>query len=243
MVDRQSRTRLVAAITRYMNEAITAFAFDEAIHQIRNTTGDATVQFVVNWLWFHYDDCKDHFAGLSKQEWDYFQRLILLLESDSQIDCVSQRRWSVRQIVAAAALLCFGLCVVRLGFGWHLFGVALGFGPISILLSSWRNHASWQRTNKRLDLLPFSSFSELRAIRKTTAGFSKKRYPAHMQVRRVHGRLVTIAVWIQTFVLWSFISPLVLLFQALPEKQAATRIREATAWPKPSEASSQSYAN
>jgi hypothetical protein len=228
MIDRQSRNRLVAAITRYMNEEIMAFAFDDEIHQIIYATKDSTVDYVVTSLWYHYDDCKDHLAGLSKEEWDYFQRLILLLESNSEIERVSRRRWSVRQIVAAVALLCFGLCVMRLGIGWHLLAVAVLFGPISVLLSHWRNRSDMTQTQEQLSLLPFSSFAELRAVRKTVAGFSKRQYPSHARIRNVHGPLATMAAWMNLLILWSIGSPLVLLFHALPEKETTTRIREGT---------------
>ena len=225
-IDRQARNRLVNVIRRYMDEVITAFAFDEEITELRMATADGTVHFVVDSLWYHYDDCKDHLAGLSKPEWDYFQRLILLLESDAEIERVRQRRWSVRQVVAGIGLIGFGLCVVQFGIGWHLFGFALLLGPVSLLLSYWRNRSERQQAEEQLRLAPFSSISELRAIRKTVTGFSKKKYPAGAKPRRVHSRLMTVAVWFQTAVLWSFMSPLILLFQSLPEKEVHTRIRQ-----------------
>jgi hypothetical protein len=212
-----------------MDEALTAFAFDEEITEIRTATADGAVHFVVDSLWYHYDDCKDHLAGLSKPEWDYFQRLILLLESDAEIERIRQRRWSVRQVVAGIGLIGFGLCVCRFGIGWHLFGFALLFGPVSILLSYWRNRSDRRQAEELLRLAPFSSISELRAIRRAVTGFSKKKYPAGARTRRVHSRLMTAAVWLQTAVLWSFISPLILLLQSLPEKEVHTRIRQKAA--------------
>jgi hypothetical protein len=227
-IDRQSRNRLANAINRYLDGAMTAFAFDGEIFGILHESKDATVEYAVRSLWYHYDDCKDHLAGLSKVEWDYFQRLILLLESDAEIERVSQRKWSIRQLVAGLGLIGFGLCVYKVGIGWHLFGFALAFGPISIALSYWRNRSEMPEARKRIDLVPFSSFSELRATRKTVAGFSKRRYPAGYKTRNVHSRLMTTVVWFQTCVLWSFISPLILLFQVLPEKELETRIRQRT---------------
>jgi hypothetical protein len=229
MIDPPSRSRLVNAINRYMDEEITAFAFDDEIHQIGHATKDATVDFVVSSLWYHYDDCKDHLAGLAKEEWDYFQRLILLLESNAEIDFVSQRRWSVRQIVAAVALAGFGLCVAWLGGGWHLLAVSIAFGPISIGLSYWRRALAPQPTRPQLGLVPFSSFSELRAVRKAASGFAKRRYPRHARIRNVHGPLATMAAWMNLFILWSLGSPLVLLLQALPEKETTIRFREGAA--------------
>jgi len=228
-IDHQSRNCLVNAINRYIDGAMTAFAFDDEIFGILNASRDATVEYVIRSLWLHYDDGKDHLAGLSKEEWDYFQRLILLLESNAEIEKVFHRKWSIRQLVAGFGLLGFGLCVYEFGIGWHLFGFALAFGPLSIGLSYWRNSSEIPQARKRLGLIPFSSLSELRAIRKTVAGFSKRKYPASSKTRNVHSRLMTTVVWLQTCVLWSFISPLILLFQTLPEKKIQTRIRQGTA--------------
>jgi hypothetical protein len=227
-IDRQSRNRLVNAINRYLDKAMTAFAFDDEIFGILRASKDATVEYVVHSLWLHYDDCKDHLAGLSKEEWDYFQRLILLLESNAEVEKVFHRKWSIRQLIAGLGLIGFGLCVYQFGIGWHLFGFALAFGPISIALSYWRNRSEMPQAKKRLGLIPFSSLSELRAIHKAVAGFSKRKYPAGSKARSVHGHLMTTVVWFQTCVLWSFISPLILLFQTLPEEQVRTRIRQAT---------------
>ena len=206
-----------------MDEALTAFAFDEEINELRTATADGTVQFVVDSLWFHYDDCKDHLAGLSKPEWDYFQRLILLLESDAEIERLRQRRWSVRQVVAGIALIGFGLCVSRIGIGWHLLGFALLFGPVSILLSYWRNCSERRQAEERLRLAPFSvdlrtachPYGRLRLL--------EEEIPGWCQDQEIHSRLMTMAVWLQTAVLWSFISPLILLFQTLPEKEMHTQ--------------------
>ena len=225
MIDRQSRNRLVNAINRYLDGAMTAFAFDDEIFGTLSTSKDATVQHVVRLLWLHYDDCKDHLAGLSKDEWDYFQRLILLLEANAKIERVSHRKWSLRQLVAGLGLIGFGLCAYQFGIGWHLFGFALAFGPLSIALSYWRNRSEMRQARKRLGSAPFSSFPELRAVRKAVAGFSKRKYPAGSKVRSVHSRLMTTVVWFQTCVLWSFISPLILLFQTLPEREMQTRVR------------------
>jgi hypothetical protein len=222
MIDRQNRNRLISAITRYMNEEITAFAFDDEIQQIPNQ--DATIRFVVGLLWYHYDDCKDHLAGLSKEEWDYFQRLILLLQSDSEIE--SHRKWSVRQLVAGIAILGFGLCVVQLGLGWHLVAVAIVLGPVSMLISYWKRHAMPEPTPQQVALIPYSSFAELRAVRRRVVGFSKRQYPRHATLRNVHGPLATAMAWMNMYILWFIGSPLVLLFQTLPEKETTIRIGE-----------------
>ena len=66
LIDRQSRDRLVNVINRYIDGAMTAFAFDDEIFGILHASKDATVEYVVRSFWLHYDDCKDHLAGLRK---------------------------------------------------------------------------------------------------------------------------------------------------------------------------------
>ncbi len=92
-VDRQKRDGLTRTIRQFLSEQSSAFEFDEALDAYRVWT-DPTVRFVTNAVWYHYDDCDDHMVTLSKPEWDYFQRLLLLLDSDSQIAIASMRRWS-----------------------------------------------------------------------------------------------------------------------------------------------------
>lgn len=46
---------------------------------------------------------------------------------------------------------------------------------------------------------------------------------------REDSRLMTTVAWFQTAVLWSFLSPLILLFQTLPEKEVQTRIHQEAA--------------
>jgi hypothetical protein len=79
------------AIRDYMAERIGAFELADSLHSTARATHDATVKFVHNLMWFHYDDCKDHKVVASKQEWDYFNRLLLLLESEAEVDFVRTR--------------------------------------------------------------------------------------------------------------------------------------------------------
>ena len=42
-------------------------------------------------MWFHYDDLKNHKVHATKEEWDYFNRLLLLLASEAEADFVRVR--------------------------------------------------------------------------------------------------------------------------------------------------------
>src|SRR4051812_27167195 len=76
MLDRPARAELIRTISEYLGDGMTAIAFDERINEIADETEDKTVRDVVSALWFYYDDCRDHPVVLTKEEWNYFQRLI-----------------------------------------------------------------------------------------------------------------------------------------------------------------------
>ena len=113
---------------------------------------------------------------------------------------------------------------MQLGLGWHFVAAAIVLGPVSMLISNWKRRAMPEPTPEQVALTPYSSFAELRAVRKTVAGFSKRQYPSHARIRNVHGPLTIAVGWMNLYVLWSIGSPLVLLFQALPEKETTILI-------------------
>jgi hypothetical protein len=92
MIDCAARNEVIAAFEAYLDDTITAFEFDDRLQEIDSE--DRTVNEVVRAAWFHYDDCVDHKVHLSKQEWDYFQRLLLILRSDAELSSSEMRRWS-----------------------------------------------------------------------------------------------------------------------------------------------------
>lgn len=224
-VDRKNRDRLADAIHRFLAEKTTAFAFDEEIHDIWDASDDTMVAHVASTLWYHYDDCKDHTVVLSKEEWDYFHRLILLLKSNAHIEVNKSKRWSFTQLGAAICLVLFGLCVLWLGIGYHLLAVAVPFGFISILLSYCRRRSIPQLTQRERALTPFTSASEILTVRRSVGGFTKHKYPHYLKSKRIRSPLMNTALAIQSYALWIVFSPLVLLFQLFPEADVQTSVQ------------------
>ena len=72
------RESLSALIQAFLAGEITAFEFDERLDPYRDSN-DPVIRHVVEAVWYHYDDCHDHLVCLSKSQWDYFQRLLLVL--------------------------------------------------------------------------------------------------------------------------------------------------------------------
>ncbi len=223
MLDRETRNLLVNSIELYLDERITAFELDEKITQLAAESKDETVHYVVRALWYHYDDCDDHTVVLSKEQWDYFQRILLLLRSDAELNVERRRWWSLRQLIAGLTLLCFLLLAMCIGLGMHLFIVAMPFGIISIILSRTHSKPSKDEQKYLSTLAPFSSVFEILAVGRSVEGFQKRRYPQKLENKRIRSGFLDLAYVFNAIVMCLTFSPFVLLFQMLPnvEEKAA----------------------
>lgn len=227
MTDRKARDRMATVIRSYMNEEITAFEFDESLGKAMAGTDDQTVRVIGQDLWFFYDDCRDHRIVASKDEWDYFNRLLLLLGSDAKLEIAKgPRTWSIRQAIAAAFLILFVMIALPTGFGLHLFAIALPFGPVSMVLA-WLNGRCRERTtpDREPALSPFPSVGCLLSVRRGVPAFAKMRYPESMRGRRIRHPIVDKLLWIPGTLIWWMCSPVALLFQMLPERRPRATVR------------------
>ena len=225
MFSRYDRDSLIEVIHRYLSDETTAFKLDEALSEIGAKTTDETVEQVVGLLWQLYDDCQDHKVVASKEEWDFFQRLILVLKSDADIVAeTGKRTWTARQAVAAVYLGLFGLAVVKTGFGNHLYCATVPLGIISMLVAHWRSCVEARRLRDQTALVPFGSVSEMLSLRRKVRNFVKGRYPARLGGRQIRSPLTSAAMWLHFGVVWLLFSPVALVFQALPEPEQKWKV-------------------
>jgi hypothetical protein len=222
-LDRTARAALATTICGFLEDRTSAFAFDEALDEFRDSS-DPTVRFVALALWYHYDDCRDHMVALSKAEWDYFQRLLLVLHSDCQVATTLVHRWSWTQLAALGCLVGLGWCLARFGWGQHLLLLSIPFGLVSIAISLWR-HRSYVASAHDQILVPFASFAELSAVYRTSAAFAKQRYPRALAERRIRSRVAEFGLRLQLYAAWLMLSPLPLLVQAFPQTETRTQMK------------------
>ena len=226
---------MAKAIRSYMNEESTAFQFDDELFEASSVTNDKTVQCLRRALWFFYDDCKDHKIVATKEVWDYFNRVLLLLESDGEMETIrSWRKWQPLQGVAALLLLAFAVIAFRVGFGQHLIAYALPFGPPSMLIA-WLNSRRRRQTVRACEtaLTPFPSLSSLIAIRRRAGGFMRRRYPKAINGRRIRDQIIEKLMWVPWSIAWCMFSPVALFIQMLPERESETRIKMPEQSPPP----------
>ncbi|MBK1854749.1 hypothetical protein JO972_07250 [Verrucomicrobiaceae bacterium 5K15] len=216
MIDRSKRNEAISALEAYLGDEITAFEFDDRIHDIESD--DLTVIEVVHALWFHYDDCTDHKMHLSKQEWDYFQRLLLILRSDAELEFSRQSRWSWDHALAWLAALGFGLIAIGLGWGWHLLIWSVPFGIISICISLYRKSREPEPTSFEIACMPFQSVSQIRALRDRVPEFKKRPYRNEIGKRRVRHPAQDSFHWAFCHAYWILLGPAALFFQGFPSQ-------------------------
>ncbi len=222
---RYDRDALAEVINRYLSDDLTAFKFDESLSDISARTKDQTVKHVADLLWYHYDDIEDHKVIASKEEWDFFQRLLLILKSDADIvEETGERKWTARQAVAAVCLAVFAVIFAETGWGSHLFLATVPLGGVSVLLKLWHSRIEEAQWRQRAPLVPFGSWSEMRSLRRKVRGFVKSRYPVWLGSRQLRGPVSEALNWLHFVVAWLLFSPVALLVQALPEREQRWKV-------------------
>jgi len=225
MIDRAARKEIADNLRSYLNEGITAFKFDNVIQQVAHNSKDRTAQEIIKALWSCYDDCTDHKVVATKEVWDYFHRILLLLESDEELEIIKVRKWSLRQTVAAGALAIFMFIAFSVGWGDHLFIVSIPFGFISILLSYWHSRITCQPDKIEIALTPFSSFLELLSARRKIEVSRKKPYPNELTKRKIRHPITDKIMWLPSIAMWLMFAPVPLLFQAMPETSTKLKVK------------------
>jgi hypothetical protein len=221
-LDRSSRDQLADLIERYLDEQITAFAFDEKILEIADGTVDQTVRHVGNLLWYYYDDCTDHKVVLSKQDWDLFQRLLLLLRSDGELKAEARYLWSFTQAAAGIALAAFVGYGLAVGFQIAYLIFLIPLAATSRLLSHFRGEPSLAADE--MAIFPFASVGQVRNLRRKMIRFSKRPYPGNLESRTIRDAADDFLATAQMNLMWFVNAPLVLAWQMFPTRTKTFRV-------------------
>jgi hypothetical protein len=218
-INRIDRAAVIELINQYTSDAIGSSEFDEKLQEIGNRSEDETVEKAVWWLWGFYDDLIEHKIVANKAEWDYLQRLQLLLHADAVVRYERRRGFTWRQCAAWVCLAPFASAMLA---GLSYWIVAILLGIMSFALG--RAGARAERCRMAEELVPFGSLGEIRRVRRSVPEFAKKRYPRILARRRIRGPVTFGLMLLPWAVLWVIFSPLVLLFQATPEEDRISRV-------------------
>lgn len=218
-----SRSNLAGTIESFLAGDLSAFEFDDRLDAFRESD-DPVIQVVTTAVWYYYDDCDDHLVSLSKPEWDYFQRLLLLLASDCKVDTQTRRVWSLRQLVAAVSLILFIYFAAETGWGRHLLVLAIPFGVISMLLCYVDREPRTQVDPYQPIICPFATLSDLEVAYRSSQ-FRKTRYPKEIAGRSIRSPFMDGFHQLYAHIVWLLLSPIPLLLQSFPETETQSLAR------------------
>uniref|UniRef100_A0A7C2K0R0 Uncharacterized protein n=1 Tax=Schlesneria paludicola TaxID=360056 RepID=A0A7C2K0R0_9PLAN len=220
-IDRANRDRLIVSINRYLSEETTAFKFDDELFAIREATTDQTIHLAVELLWTCYDDLNDHKVHLTREVWDYVQRLLLVLESDATIELQTRRHWDAAQLWAAMTLTAVAAVSIAIGLEWQLLLLWPVMWCVSLLIFHTRDVDD--KAGEPL-IEPFVSISQIAELHRPLTRFRKRRYPPIIAGRRIRRGWAAIAMALWLHSAWLMFSPFALLWQSLPRTEGHLRV-------------------
>ncbi|MGI9517871.1 MAG: hypothetical protein ACR2NP_12540 [Pirellulaceae bacterium] len=173
IIVRKDRKRLATALRSFISSEMT-FSDLCKVFAEAHSSRDQTVVFVVEQIGEDWEDVLVQPEMLDKSEWDYLQRLLLLLDSSHHVVRENRWHWCYTQLVALASL---GVVVWLLfAFGWQwLLLATVPATLVSLYLFRIRSRKvtrPWQNV-----LTPFGTFDQLRSTWDSVPTFRKQRYP------------------------------------------------------------------
>lgn len=208
MIDRERRNQLATLIRRYLNGKADAADFEKCEYE-NYKSDDPALYFVAEELPLQLENDAN---ALTKQKWDYIQRLLLLLESNSTVSwqAAPYRLWT--QPVAEVLLVICLVIALLTGFTLHLFLYFIPIGLATILLALLQSPSSEVRPFEET-VSPFQSIADL-GIAYDSANFVKQRHPAPSiknNNRSFLGFLRADVSIVFVFLLWICMPPFLLL--------------------------------
>lgn len=210
-----------------MHGQLNSEEFDYASFESSLKSPDRTVVIITRLLWSFYDDCFVHEVSLAKSEWDFWQRLLLVLESEGHLGERVSFSFGLPEALAWTAMVLILSSAVAVGWPWGLLLLAPPFGFFSVAIQRLREQRLAQSdAEQEQRLRPYRSLAELRNAKRSAPAFRKKRYPGGDLGQPMHGSIAGLRVdWLK-YPIWLALSPAVLLWQCLPQGRYRCWVRE-----------------
>ena len=168
---------------------------------------DATVRYAIDILSSTFEDVLD-VSEMEKSEWDYLQRVRLVLMSDAELHRQRQFLWSWADCLWPA-LACAAVAVLLWkGMGWYCLSALSLSGPFWMWIA-YRGR-QWQRAKGAYWTIiqPFTSIRQLAVVYEQTPAFQKKRFPVRR--RGLLDRIRALGSWASTILTMGLFWPLLI---------------------------------
>ncbi len=168
---------------------------------------DDTVRHAIEILSSTFEDILD-VSELEKSEWDYLQRVRLVLMSDAKLSRQRRFLWSWADCVWPV-LACAAVVVLPWkGIGWYCFSALCLSGPFWMWIA-YRGR-QWRRAKGAYWTIiqPFASIRQLAAVYEQTPAFQKKRFLARR--RQLLDEICVLGNWAITILTMGLFWPLLI---------------------------------
>ncbi|QQE11593.1 hypothetical protein JD969_19240 [Planctomycetota bacterium] len=246
MVNRLDRDRMIGLIESNLKDPSKCEEKWKMMAVLVDVTNDESLKLCYQYWVEEFDDmdlwegaCDDVYG------WNVAQRVLLFFHSDEELECVTQWKWSMRQIGASVLLVAWFIWAYFVGLEHALFKMGWIHIFMSAALSglwSWEyreRNELWGRFGDRAKLSqPFGNFREMLRVRRKVKGFKKKslilkeqklRLNWLMHIGRVIGYLVVYSMitWALISLVWltTFCMPVILLVGMMPTRVKGYRLQ------------------
>ena len=219
MVDRANRDRLIKEIQNFLNHKTNSFDFDYNIDKIANSSNDKTIKIAREYLWYFYDDIKEHKASLNKADWDVIWRLMLILHSNKSLSSKREFNYSTAQVITFGYLLILAICYFIFGFNYQFLLLYFFGGILAIYLY-------YKKEEQKIDysIYPFSSIAEILQLKREHKEFKKPKFNKELEEVKIRSKsekaLLDISFWLFAILF----SPIVLLIYSLPWRTLIVKV-------------------
>lgn len=191
MIDRQSRDKVLKLLTAYMDGKKRMQSLDLAVFDLEQTTDDELIALAGQIIWLCIDrgNGEKRFEG-NRDVWNLLCRLKLLLSSDVEIKLRKTKRWnSIQPIAFFSFIVLFSLLIYvgSLQNGILFWSYMFLCGLWTWFLSKKHDEAleHFNREEVMLSRLPFNSFGEILAVRRSVPAFRKTPFPSGFPERSI----------------------------------------------------------
>ncbi len=219
MADRANRDRLIKEIQNFLNHKTNSFDFDYNIDQIAKSSNDKTVKIARRYLWYFYDDIKEHKASLNKADWDVIWRLMLILHSNKSLSSKREFNYSITQLIALGYLLILAIYYFIFGFNYQ-FLLFYFFGSILAIFLYYK------KEEQKIDysIYPFNSITEILQLKRAYKEFKKPKFNKELEEVKIRNKsekaLLDISFWLFAILF----SPIILLIYSLPWRTLIVKV-------------------
>jgi hypothetical protein len=210
MIDREARNALLAAVDDYLRGAIKTFDFDECLVSIR--TQDKTVRESASLIWRFYDDIIDHPVKLTRPQWNFCQRLRLILKSDAELSVHRTWNFTAFHAWALAAIIQLPIVLLLAGLGSMFCLIHISIGVVFL----WWVHSEQKQPPPPTiiplaETFPFPDFSSMHSVFESAPTFQKMAYPRDLDPTPIRSNRTIPHLYLPWLICWPVILVLMLV--------------------------------